>query len=93
MKIVSLLSILSISVILSGCQTIAERRAEQDVEDAASCRSFGAKPGSDAYVLCRTDLQRNREIRRAYSAPVYVTGGFYPYSGFCRSSNYGVRCY
>ncbi|WP_331372872.1 hypothetical protein [Sinorhizobium chiapasense] len=34
---------------LSGCMTATERAARDDAE----CQSYGARPGSDAYVNCR----------------------------------------
>ncbi len=93
MKIWSVTALIACSLALASCQTASERRAEQDAEDHLTCNEYGAKRGSDAYVRCRTDLQRNRELRYANRSPVFVTGGFYPVGGFCRSTYYGVRCY
>ena len=39
-------------LLLVGCKTVAETRAEQ--EDDAKCQSsYGVKPGEPAYVQCR----------------------------------------
>lgn len=35
-------------------------RAQIDAQQDSKCRSWGAVPGSDAYVRCRTDLERQR---------------------------------
>lgn len=39
---------------LGGCfQSAAERQAEIAAKDDMECRSYGAQPGSPAYVHCR----------------------------------------
>ncbi len=95
MNLLRSFAIIGFAISLTACQTFEERRAEQDAEDHQTCLEFGAKRGSDAYVRCRTDLQRNRELRRpAYSTVVVSRGyGGYPYGGFCRPTYFGVRCY
>lgn len=93
------IAMIGLAISLSACQTYEERRAEQDAEDHATCLEFGAKRGSDAYVRCRTDLQGNRERRRATAGAVVVGRGYGPYGpygpygGFCRPTYFGVRCY
>jgi hypothetical protein len=57
---------------LAACQTRAERQAQLDAQDNDTCLSYGAKHGSDAYVRCRTDLQRNRAIELAATQPVFA---------------------
>ena len=37
-----------------------QQQAINDVDDA-QCRSYGAKPGSDAYVACRMNLANARQ--------------------------------
>ena len=37
-------------------KNFSEAKAEKDYMDDAKCRSFGATPGSDAYVNCRVQL-------------------------------------
>ena len=44
-------------LLLAGCKTVAEMRAE---EDDAKCQSYGAKPGAPAYVQCRATLEALR---------------------------------
>ena len=47
--------------VLSGCVTTQE----QATIDDDTCRSFGAKPGTDAYVQCRVAQQQQRTQIRA----------------------------
>ncbi|TWR79727.1 hypothetical protein FJD37_23020 [Pseudomonas saxonica] len=37
-------------------KNLSEAKAEKDYMDDAKCRSYGATPGSDAYVSCRVQL-------------------------------------
>lgn len=64
---------------LASCQTgepdIAARRAAADKAQDAQCRSFGAKPGSNAYVQCRTTLYaqaRDEDQQRRRMAAAYL---------------------
>ena len=45
---------------LAGCASSAEIQAANTEEDDAACRAYGAKPGSDAYVNCRTIKDQQR---------------------------------
>ena len=38
----------------------AQQQAINDADDS-QCRQYGAKPGSDAYVACRMNLNNNRQ--------------------------------
>ncbi len=90
---------------LAGCISIEEQRAMIDAQDDADCRSFGAKPGTPAYIKCRTDLRQARaqefEARRPVLVAAPVIAPVYdPFWGpgplgprFCRSTPWGVRCY
>ena len=87
---------------LSGCISVEEARAQRDAFDDAECRNFGARPGTDAYVRCRTDLQRNRAIESEARRPVVVTSVWGdPFFGpsfvsphpYCRPTPFGLRCY
>lgn len=53
---------------LAGCADHQSDPAQAAVSDDAKCQSYGATPGSDAYVQCRVSLanQQNRanEARR-----------------------------
>lgn len=42
-------------------QQHAQTTASSNAEDDAKCRGWGAAPGSDAYVNCRTKLNVNRQ--------------------------------
>lgn len=42
---------------LAGCTTFG------DVKRDAKCQSFGAKPGTEAYVNCRAQLEAARRAR------------------------------
>jgi hypothetical protein len=89
---------------LAGCISVEERRAMIEAQDDADCRSYGAKPGTPAYIKCRTDLRQARaqelEARRpvVVAAPV-IAPVYDPFWGgpfgprFCRSTPWGVRCY
>lgn len=61
--------------LLMGCvnkqqeqQEIEAAKAQQAVADDKQCQSYGPKPGSDAYVGCRMQLDAQRaqagEVRR-----------------------------
>jgi hypothetical protein len=69
-------SALLLALFLAGCQTdgplipspfapskqeIAAKKAELAAKDDETCRSYGAKPGSDVYVQCRMTQQQLRE--------------------------------
>lgn len=39
-------------------KNLSDAKAEKDSMDDAKCRSYGAVPGSDAYVNCRVQLSK-----------------------------------
>lgn len=43
-------------LLLSGCQTVDQRIAQDDRQ----CQSYGVAPGSPGYVQCRANLDTNR---------------------------------
>lgn len=49
---------LIVVMVLGGCGSYVERAD-------ATCRSYGAQPGSDAYVNCRVALDNQRAARSA----------------------------
>jgi hypothetical protein len=51
---------LVLGLALAGCTSSAETAQIAAKEDAA-CQSYGYKPGSDAYVNCRTQLAATRQ--------------------------------
>lgn len=72
-------------VLLMGCvnkqqehQEIEAVKAQQAVADDAQCQSYSAKPGSDAYVGCRMQLDAQRvqssEVRRQRALQMLING-------------------
>jgi hypothetical protein len=45
---------------LAGCMTVAQR---QNVAQDQTCRSWGVKPGTEAYASCRLELSRQQLTR------------------------------
>lgn len=71
--------------LLMGCvnkhqkqQEIEAAKAQQAVADDTQCQSYGAKPGSDAYVGCRMQLDSLRaqggEVRRQRALKILING-------------------
>lgn len=56
---------------LAGCASAAQMAQQDD----ATCRSYGATPGTDSYVQCRL-IQQNRrdEDRRALAQGMQAAG-------------------
>jgi hypothetical protein len=56
------------ALLLSGCVSVEERRAQDDNQ----CQSYGAEPGSEAYVQCRmwaeTEHRKSQEFNRSLLA-------------------------
>jgi GTP cyclohydrolase III len=51
-------------LLLGGCaQMQEERRQAQLAQDADTCQSYGASPGTDAYVACRMNLQNGHLVQ------------------------------
>jgi outer membrane biogenesis lipoprotein LolB len=78
--------VLASFLMLSGCLTAQERAAQVqakrerlNAEDDQKCQSYGAKPGSDGYVMCRTQLDTSRQqataTRDAGAAAANAGGG------------------
>jgi hypothetical protein len=78
---------------LAGCQTVAERQAQERAEDDLFCQEIGAKRGTPAYIKCRTDLVQARAVEAQAARPVVVTTWGWGFGGYCRSTPWGVRCY
>jgi hypothetical protein len=51
--------LLTIPLLLAGCATAEQRAAKDD----ATCKSYGAQPGTDAYVQCRMVQQARRDAK------------------------------
>jgi hypothetical protein len=50
-------------LLLGGCVT--DNRETLAQRDDATCRSYGAVPGTDAYLACRSQRDNTREQGRA----------------------------
>jgi hypothetical protein len=53
---------------LGGCATNAEMQQGKAASYDGECRSYGAKPGSPAYVACRTELDMARTGRSCFGS-------------------------
>lgn len=65
------LSLICVAALLAGCTTPAEKAREAEAAKVAreakydqQCQSYGLKPGTDAYGLCRVQLDDAHERRR-----------------------------
>jgi hypothetical protein len=56
---------LVLAILLCGCMTREQQIAEQNAKDDQKCLSYGARPGSDAYVNCRAQLDGARTTASA----------------------------
>ena len=57
--------ILLVALLLAGCMTHDERIAAENAKDDQKCLSYGARPGTDAYVSCRAQLDGARRTADA----------------------------
>jgi len=77
------------ALLLSGCVSVEERRAMDD----SQCQSYGAEPGTEAYVQCRmwaeTEHRKREEFNRSLLAKVNSGSGFCP--GFERGYINGYK--
>jgi hypothetical protein len=60
--------VMLLALALAGCTSPQERarraaimQAELDQADNQKCTSWGAKPGTDAYIKCRLELTTSRQ--------------------------------
>lgn len=49
---------------LASCASVEEQRAAQVAADDQQCRSYGAVPGTAAYIQCRTTKDQQRDADR-----------------------------
>lgn len=50
---------------LSGCAQYQQEQAElRDAGEDNQCQSYGAKPGTDAYIQCRMNLSNQQAANR-----------------------------
>jgi hypothetical protein len=84
-------------LLLGGCQTAAERMAAIQARNADAddrqCQSFGARPGTDAYISCRTQLEVGRRNEPPPpAAPVVVQAPAAPTTTSCLRTGTMVTC-
>lgn len=80
MKIASIAA-LGLALLASGCVSLAERRAL----DEERCRSYGFRPGSEAFASCLLEV----DLDRAASRRAWVERDFGPRYGI--GFGYGFR--
>ena len=56
-----IIALFSAIILVSGCKTAAERRANQHANDSAKCSSFGFKPGSTEFATCMMQQDTTRK--------------------------------
>lgn len=75
-----IVAVVVLGLSLGGCLTTEERIAERSAKDDQKCQSYGARPGTDAYINCRAQLDSARTTARAIDgaapapAPVQIYG-------------------
>jgi hypothetical protein len=71
MKPFSTIALLAL-VALSGCKTTEQLNADLAANDDATCRGYGAKPGTDIYVQCRMGQDGTRAAQVAAAAQSHM---------------------
>jgi len=61
----TVIAVTLLSLLLSGCQSLADSQAQRAAEDAEACKSDGLSAGTDAFAQC---LQDRDDQRRAAAA-------------------------
>ena len=82
----ALLAVVVCGVVLAGCAEYEARQQQEQYERAqaitanedAQCRSYGAEPGSPAYVQCRMNFDNQRTQMRAQLASQLIGRSFPP---------------
>lgn len=71
------------ALLLSGCVSVEERRAMDDNQ----CQSYGAEPGTEAYVQCRmwaeTEHRKREEFNRSLLAASSANTNSNTMTAFC----------
>lgn len=75
----SMIQVLSVCVLLAGCQgsVVGDALAGKegrDSQDDQYCQSIGARKGTDLYVQCRMQVSQNRDMRHAAAWANYNRG-------------------
>jgi len=65
--------VLALCLLQAGCaEYYAGQAAQASMADDARCLSYGAKPGSDAYVQCRMNLDNQRDANRRAAIGAFI---------------------
>jgi len=63
------IAIIFCALLLSSCMTLQEqeqaRLVRQNALDEQQCLSYGAQPGTEGYITCRTNLSTSRTMAAA----------------------------
>lgn len=62
------IAILAVGLMLGGCLGEEQRIAERNARDDQKCLGYGARPGTDAYVNCRAQLDSARTTATAINS-------------------------
>ena len=65
-----LIALTAVVILIAGCASQEQKAAQQAAAEDAQCQSYGARPGTDAYIQCRLSLsqQHAQETRLGSSA-------------------------
>jgi hypothetical protein len=62
-------------LVASACASSQEVRQARETHDNAICLSYGAQPGSSAYVNCRTSLAAQRRAQQDAAFDSLIVAG------------------
>ena len=65
MQVQPIILVIAAAAICSGCVTAQERNAAIANSDDLACQSYGAAPGTDAYLKCRMTKDQQRQQNNA----------------------------
>jgi PBP1b-binding outer membrane lipoprotein LpoB len=93
------LAVIASALVLAGCVSKEELQARHDAAmaqnaaaDDQKCQSFGAVPGSESYIQCRTSLAAARAQAAALAQPPISSPQMFP-AATCRPIGAGaVSC-
>jgi hypothetical protein len=64
--------ILVLAGLCAGCMSAEERNANIAASDDATCQSYGAQPGSQAYFQCRMTRDQQRQANNIAIAQMWL---------------------
>jgi len=68
----AILLALSVTYILAGCASPAERAAQLQAREQATCERYGFQPGTDSFAQCMMQIDQANQNRRAALAAAYM---------------------